>query len=346
MTTTRRQLLQAGLASAILPTVVTAAASGVSTATARNKTARPYRIFMILYRGETEVEKGFRAYLESRAIPVELVIRDVGQDIGKVPGLIAEARALRADLVYTWGTPVTLAVAGKRRDVDTTKNITEIPLVFTMVASPETSGLVESRTSSGRNITGASHVVPLGQQLGAIRAYRPLKSLAVIYNPAEPNSRLNVEELRAASTRERFPLFEQAVPLDDKGQAVVAALPQLIEGIAKRGPQLLYLGPDSFIGANCKLITETALQFHLPCFSATEIALRNGKALFGLVSRYEAVGRLTARMAEQILVKKMRPQDIPIETLARFSYLVNMSVAASLDAYPPLKVINYAEMIG
>lgn len=346
MSVTRRQLLQAALASALLPELGTAGAALAAPALAApDRPARPYRIYMMLYRGETEVEKGFRSYLASRNIPVELIIRDVAQDMSRVPALIAEARALRADLVYTWGTPVTLAVAGTKRGVNAAKNIADIPLVFTMVASPETSGLVDARHSSGRNITGASHVVPLDQQLGAIRAYRPLKKLAVIYNPAEPNSRLNVEELRAASVRGRFPLFEQPVPLDDKGQAIVAALPHLVENMAQRDPQLLYLGPDSFIGANCGVITETALKFRLPCFSATEIALRNGKALFGLVSRYEAVGRLTARMAEQILVKKMRPQDIPIETLARFSYLVNMSIAASLDVYPPLKVINYAEMI-
>ncbi|MES2072175.1 MAG: ABC transporter substrate-binding protein [Pseudomonadota bacterium] len=337
MSMTRRQLLQAGLASLALPQLA-AAAQGTP--------RRPFRIFMILYRGLTEVEQGFRNYLASRGIPVELIIRDVAQDLSKVPGLVAEARALHADLVYTWGTPVTLAVAGSKRAAAGGKHITEIPLVFTMVASPEIAGLVESRLSSGRNITGASHVVPLYQQLEAMRAYRPLKKLGVIYNPAELNSRQNVEELRAASRRDRFPLFEQAVPLDDRGLAVAAALPQLVENISRLDPQLLYLGPDSFIGANCKLMTETALQFGLPCFSATEIALRNGRALFGLVSRYEAVGRLTARMAEQILVNKMRPQDIPIETLARFSYLVNLSVAARLDCYPPLKVINYAEIIG
>lgn len=344
MNPSRRQLLQAGFASALMPALVPnlAVAAGIKAPMPE----RPYRIYMMLYRGVTDVEAGFRNYLASRAIPVELIVRDVAQDISKVPAFIAEARALKADLVYTWGTPVTLAVAGSQQAVDAGKNITDIPVVFTMVASPEISGLVSKRSSSGRNITGASHVVPIEQQLSAMRAYRPLKKLAVIYNPAEPNSRLNVAELRAASLRERFPLYEQAIPLDDKGQPLVAALPHLVEDISRRDPQLLYLGPDSFIGANCKLITETALNLHLPCFSATEIALRNGKALFGLVSRYEAVGRLTARMAEQILVKKIRPQDIPIETLARFSYLVNMSVAASLDVYPPLKVINYAEIIG
>jgi putative ABC transport system substrate-binding protein len=306
---------------------------------------KPYRIYMILYRGETDVEKGFRDYLAARKLNMELIVRDVAQDVSKVPALVAEARAMRADLVYTWGTPVTLAAAGTESEHAPPRYLNDIPIVFTMVTSPEAAGLLHDRTSSGRNITGASHVVPLEQQLEAMRAYRPLNKLGVLYNPAEPNSVLIVRQLRAAAAKSRFQLLEQAVSLDTNGQPQVAALPDLVASLAAKGPQLLYLGPDSFIGANCRVITETALEHGLPCFSATEIALRQGRALFGLVSRYDAVGRLAARMAEQILVHHQRPQDIPVETLARFSYIVNMEVAARLDYYPPLKVLNYAEII-
>ncbi len=312
---------------------------------AQSGQARPFRIYMILYRGETDVEKGFRDYLASKKIAVELIVRDVAQDIGKVADLIAEARKLQVDLIYTWGTPVTLAVVGANGAVDPLKHVTDIPAVFTMVASPEGAGLIAAHASSGRNITGASHVVPIHQQLGAIRAYRPLTRMAVIFNPAEPNSVRTVKELREAAKRDRFNLIEQPVPLDEQKKPQESALPQLIAKTARMKPEFLYLGPDSFIAANRKVITETALGNRLPIFSATEILLREGKALFGLVSRYENLGRLAAYKAEQILVQKIRPQDIAIETLARFSYIVNMSVAAELDFYPTLKVVNFAEMI-
>lgn len=331
----RRGLLTAGaagLAALAMPSILLAQ-------------TRPYKIYMILFRGETEVEKGFREYLSSRKLPVELIIRDVDRDVRKIPQLVAEARALEVDLIYTWGTPVTLAVAGAKNRVDPEQHVTDIPVLFTMVASPEGSGLVDSRTSSRRNLTGAVHVVPTEQQLGAMRSYRKLSKLAAIYNPAEPNSVLIVKELQDAARRDQFQLMEHAVPLDAQGQPVATVLPDMIAGIARLQPQMLYLGPDSFLAANRKVVTEAAVANRLPIFSATEIALREGKALFGLVSRYENVGQLTARKAEQILFKKVRPQDIPIETLTRFSYIVNMTVAAELDFYPPLKVINYAEVI-
>ena len=307
--------------------------------------ARPPRIFMILFRGETAVERGFRDYFAVNGMPVELIVRDVALDVSKVPQLVAEARAMKADLIYTWGTPITLAVVGKEGAVDPAKHVTDIPVVFTMVASPRGSGLVSSRTTSGRNITGACHVVPAIQQLGAIRAYRRFDRLAIIFNPAEPNSLQNVKELRALAASERFQLLERPVPLDAKGQPMAAALPAMVEELARDNVQLLYIGPDSFLAANRKVLTEAALAHRLPSFSATEILLREGKALFGLVSGYESVGRLTAHKVQQILRQRIAPAAIPVETLARFSYLVNMSVAAQLDLYPPLKVLNYAELM-
>eukprot|EP01034_Spumella_vulgaris_P025812 gene25812-32307_t len=305
----------------------------------------PPRIYMILFRGETAVEKGFRDYFSVNGMPVELIVRDVALDVGKVPQLIAEARAMKADLIYTWGTPVTLAVAGKEGAVDPSRHVTDIPVVFTMVASPQGSGLVKSLASSGRNITGACHVVPPAQQLSAIRAYRRFERLAIIYNPAEPNSVQNVKDLRAVAASARFQLLERPVPLDAKGLPLAGELPAMVAELAQQNVQLLYIGPDSFLAANRKALTEAALAARLPAFSATEIALREGKALFGLVSGYESVGRLTAHKAQQILRQRMAPAAIPIETLARFSYLVNMPVAAQLDLYPPLKVLNYAELL-
>jgi putative ABC transport system substrate-binding protein len=260
-----------------------------------------------------------------------------------VPGFIAEARALKADLIYTWGTPVTLAVAG--RYDDPVKPVTDIPVVFTMVSSPIGAGIVKTLVSSGRNLTGACHVVPIAQQMTAIRTYRRFDRLAAIYNPAEANSLPNMKELRAVAAQERLQLVERPVPLDANGQPIAAALPDMVRQLVADGVQLLYIGPDSFLAANRRILTEAALANRLPTYSATEFALREGKALFGLVSGYEAVGRLTAHKAAQILVEGRAPSSIPVETLARFSYLVNMSVAAELDLYPPLKVINYAELL-
>ena len=82
----------------------------------------------------------------------------------------------------------------------------------------------------------------------------------------------------------------------------------------------------------------------LPTFAATEQLMEAG-ALTGLVSRYHSIGQFTAYKAEQILVQKVPPAKIPVETLTRFSLQVRMDVAEQLKLPPPLPMFNYAELI-
>ncbi|MEI7432160.1 MAG: ABC transporter substrate-binding protein [Betaproteobacteria bacterium] len=304
-----------------------------------------FKIMMILWRGETEVEKGFREQLRVEGIDAELIVRNAGQDVKKIAGFVAEARQMHPDLVYVWGTPATVAAVGRRGEAKPGQHITDIPVVFTMVSAPVAVRLIDVSRLSGRNITGTSHVVPVVDQLKAIRTYRKFSRLGVIYNPAEANSVINIEELREEAQLQSFTLIEEPVPLLD-GQPNAAELPAALARIAAKDPQFLYLGPDSFIGANSPLITQQAIELGLPTFSATEPALRKDRALFGLVSRYDNLGRLTAHKAAQILRDKKNAGAIPVETLTRFSLVIRMDVARRLSFYPPISMLDYAELIG
>ena len=126
-------------------TVGTAAATGPLFA--QTAPERPYTIYMITFRGDTEVEAGFRDYLAQRQIPVEYINRDVDRDPTKVAGFLDEIRALKPDLVYTWGTPVTLATVGPYDAPDPAKYIADRPVIFTMVAAPVRSVQVPDTSS-------------------------------------------------------------------------------------------------------------------------------------------------------------------------------------------------------
>jgi putative ABC transport system substrate-binding protein len=47
----------------------------------------------------------------------------------------------------------------------------------------------------------------------------------------------------------------------------------------------------------------------------------------------------------KVQVEDVPPIDIPIRSLSRFSYVVNMETARQLAAYPPLAVLRYAEVV-
>ncbi len=303
----------------------------------------PLRIAMILWRGETRVEEGFRAYFKDRDIAIDLQIHDIARDLDKIPAIIEQIRKDPPDLVYTWGTGVTSRVVGKYNDFDPAKNITKLPVVFVMVSAPWKTGIAAPRGQWRPNVTGAAHIAPLSAQIQAIRAYRPMTKLGVVYNAEEDNSLSNISDLKALGEEMGFEVLE--APLGQNAKPKPEDIAPAVKMLAENGADFLYIGPDNFIGTYRDELTEAGFVNGLAAFSATELEVRDGQAMLGLVSRYELVGRLAASKVEDILVNQISPADIPVETLDRFSYLIRLSSARRLSLYPPLLLLDYAEII-
>lgn len=311
----------------------------------RHASGRPFRILMITFRGETDVDRGFRNYLSEAGLEAQITVRDVQQDAARVPEILQEAAQLRPDLIYVWGTPITLAVVGTYDAADGTGFIRDIPVVFALVAAPLQSRIVARLDAPGRNVTGAVHVVPTDVQLRAMQSYRPFQKLGVLYNGAEQNSRAIVGQARDFCQRHRMELVERKFRTNATGSPVGDGVEDLVAQIHAEGAQWLYLLPDTFLGSLYSRISPAALALKLPSFGAAELAVRSGGALVGLVSRYYSVGQLAGAKALDILVAGKQPGQLPVETLKRFSLLVNMRVARTLRLYPPIDMLNYAEVI-
>ncbi len=317
-----------------------------SLARAGNRSAhRPYRIYMITYRGQTEVEHGFRAYLAAHHVPVDYIERDIGRAPSRLPSLVAEIRKLKPDLVYTWGTTVTLGIVGTYDTPHRSRYINHIPVVFALVSAPVRSKIAPSRASSGRNVTGAVHVVPTATQMRAMASYRAFQRLGVLYTPSEQNSVAIVGELRALAPKMGFNLIEQRFHIDSAGRPAATGVEDMIADLRRQHADWFYLLPDTFLGTLYDRVAPAALQQRLPTFGAAELAITKGGALAGLISRYYLVGQLAAFKAIQILVDDIPPARIPIETLKRFTLIIDMKVAKELAFYPPLAMLNYAEII-
>lgn len=303
----------------------------------------PYTIFQITYRGQTDVERGFYDYLEHRDVPVNIIHRSAELDPSRVPAILDEVRQVRPDLVYSWGTPVTIATFGRDGEVDPAVNITDMPGVFTMVSAPVKSGIVPSRESSGRNITGTSHVVPPEPQLRAMQTYKPFTKLGVLYTLNEQNSVAIVSEVKGLGETMGFEVVERTFPVGADGKPDGSAAEQLVEELGEAGAEWLYYLPDTFLSQQMDRVTPTATRLGIPGFSAVE-RMQND-ALISLISRYYSVGQLTGYKAEQILVQGRDPASIPIETLKRFALVINMPIARQMKLYPPLAMLNYANVI-
>ena len=304
-----------------------------------------FRIYAITFRGMTDVERGFQEYFQARRIPVDIIFRDLARDASKMPGFIDEIRTMRPDLIYTWGTSVTLGVVGPYDAIDRNKHITDIPVVFTLVAAPVLAKIVPDLKSSRRNVTGVFHVAPTEAQIRAMASYRPFKSIGILYTPTEQNSVVVVDEVRDVARKLGVNVVAKPFKLDAAKKVTAEGAPDMIRELKEQRVDWLYLPPDSYLGTQAKnVIIPAAMEQRLPTFASTEQLMETG-ALTGLVSRYHSIGQFTAYKAEQILVHKVHASRIPVETLTRFSLQVRMDVAEALKLPPPLPMFNYAELI-
>ncbi|MCY4301041.1 MAG: ABC transporter substrate-binding protein [Aestuariivita sp.] len=334
----RRSLLRGSLAAAALGSPLPALSEERKT------------VFMVLWRGETEVEQGFYSYLKQIEAPIDFVIRSLDRDTGRLKPIIDEINAMKPDLVYTWGTSVTLGIAGRDPDLmdgplDFPPRVTDRPIIFTMVSQPIRSRVIKEFGATGRNVTGVSHLVPLETQFEAMQAYMPVDRISVIYTPTESNSALAVERLAEIGRRMNVRVDQFPVPNNQEGQPDPDALADLAAEAAATGSQFLYLGPDSFIGQYAQHVTDLANAHRLPSFASVERMLSASDALYGLVAPYRKVGAFTATKVERVLVHGEDPSEIPVEVLPEFSYLIRSDVARDLQIYPSLALMDYAETI-
>lgn len=306
---------------------------------------KPFRIYMALFRGFEDAAQGFQDYLIERGVAASFIIRNAEQDVTRIPAMVEEIKALKPDLVLSWGTGMTLGLVGTYDAVDPKRHVTDIPVVFMIVSQAVSVKILPNFESSGRNVTGVNYLIPEETQLNFARRYLPFKKLAVVYNPAEQNAGITVAELWRLSQKMGFDLIDAPLPLDSTGRPIAAAIPEALANAQLRKADLIYQGPDSFLNELRKEFTEAAVARGLPVFAAGEGPLRSGSALMGVVNRYHTVGQLAALRAEQILVGKQRPEDIPIVLPERFSVLINVRVAKELKLYPPMTLLKFAEIV-
>ncbi len=344
----RRELIAAALAAGATGVILPRDAAAQAAAVKRPSppaSGKPFRIYAITFRGVTDVEKGFEEHFASRKIPVQVIYRDLNRDMKRMAGFLDEIRNTKPDLVYTWGTTVTLGVVGPHDTPTPEKFITDTPVIFTLVASPTLAKITKDDVHARPNLTGVIHIAPLTAQIKAISDYRPFKSIGVIYTPTEENSVVVLNELRGLAKEKGFEIVERPFKVDGNKKPLAEGAADLVREIRDAKAQWLYLPPDSFLGLMAQdTIIPTAMNLGLPTFASTEQLMQAG-ALIGLISRYHSVGQYTGLKAEEILVNKKAPGTVPVEPLKKFSYQIRISAAERLKLMPPLPMFNYAEIL-
>lgn len=304
-------------------------------------------IYIALWRGCEEICKGFQDYLLEMGLDAKFVLRDAAQDKKKLPDFLKEARDLKADLILTWGTSVTLGIAGTLKDTSNPNFNNSIPQVFTVVADPIGAGIIDSLEKTGRrNITGTFNRVPEVVNINTIRAYYPsFKRLGLLYNSNEPNSLLKRDEIKALAKELEFELVDVELELGKNGEPNVEDIPKKLAELKGKKADFIYLGSSSFLRKNGEAFTSAALEIGLPVLSPYENLVRSSDALLSVAARYYDLGKLAGEQAKKILVNNEIPGEIPVLQMTDFAYVINMRAAQKLNLYPPVELLQFAETV-
>lgn len=304
-------------------------------------------IYVALWRGCEEVCIGFQDYVSETGLDTKFVLRDAGQDKTKLAGFLKEAREMKADLILSWGTSVTLGIAGTLEDIDNPKFNNDIPQVFTVVADPVGAHIVESLENTGRrNITGTFNRVPEMVNINTIRSYKPtFERLGLLYNSNEPNSLQKRDEIMALSKTLNFDLVALELKLGNDGEPRVDDIVIKVAEFKDRGVDFIYLGSSSFLRKNGEAFTHAAVENGIPVLSPYEELVRKSDALLSIASSYYDLGKLAGEQARKILMDNNVPENIPVLQMTDFAYVVNMKVAQKLNLYPPVEILQFAETV-
>ena len=325
-------------------------ALGIAAAAVPVSRADSFTIYMIVHRAGSGADAGFRDYLKANGVDAAFILRDMENDRSRLPGYVQEIKELKPDLIYTQTTSVTRSVVGRLEDADPEKNVLDIPIVFAMVSYPVRSKLVPSDPDpdapmlSKRNLTGVRHVVSNQVRLNAMLSYMPyVKKLGMLYDNSSATQRRSEAAMRALAEESGLEFVSDS-PTEPEVERDPAQIEPTLQRLSAAGIDLLYIPPSNFFGAHAELVTRLATDLGMPTFCGVE-TLVHQHCITGLVSPLYAVGRFAGFKAEQILTGGMDPGEIPIETLARFSFVVNMESAHKLKVYPPMEILRFAQFI-
>ena len=302
------------------------------------------RVLIITNRGCEEICKAFQSAL-SRDGPVEFTLRDVGGDMGRLPPIVTEIRRERPDLVATWGTGITLGVVGKVGASDPSKHIVDIPVVYMYVGNPVESGVVLSAERSGRsNVAGANIAVPITAQIGLMQAYRSFDRVGMIYNTNEPAATAQAAAARKVFEAQGVAVTAITIEPGPMGDPDPARIVPALDTLARNRPGFLYYVGSTFMLKHVGVLSQGAVERGIPIFTAQEPSYRNGLIQLGLVSPLAGIGQSAAWQASQILFHGHSPGSLPTPTITRHSVMINMRSARALGVYPPMTLLQFAEI--
>ena len=290
-------------------------------------------IAMILWRGETRAESGFKDGLKELGYSAEYIIVNADQDIKKLGVLLSKLKPKfdNFDYIYTFGTTVSRRTRVIIND--------RVPQIFNVVTDPVGAGIVQGMDSSGGNISGMSDAIPISVQIKSALEVIKFNKLGIFFNPREKNSMIIRKELYNIAKDFDFEVIDLRSP------PVQKMLQENLQKVIDKSilVDAVYLPSDSFLVSNAELIGSKLRAAKVKSIGAIKSFIENG-ALLGVVFDNYQLGRTVAKIVDRHQ-KGEKLQNIPIEKVEEPYLIINKTTSDILDIKIPEAVLKKAIIV-
>ena len=244
--------------------------------------------------------------------------------------------ALAAELVNLQVT-VIVAPGGAPAALAARSATTTIPIVFEMGADPVATGLVDSLSRPGGNLTGVSslsvEVTP--KRLEFLHQVLPTVGVfAVLVNPTSPTAESQLRNLQSAAGTLGLKLHVLHASAARDLDTVFATLSQL------RASGLV-IASDTFLGTHGEQLAALAVRHAVPAVhQSRDFTIAGGLMSYGgsFVESHRQAGIFTGR-----IIMGAKPADLPVRQVTKIEFLINLRTAKSLGVTFPRSLLVLAD---
>ena len=277
--------------------------------------------------------KGFMDFLKENKIQVNYNLHNAQGQMATANQIGHQIMGEKPDLILAIATPSSQACAQALKKFPDMKNT---PFLFSAVTDPEAAGLVGDLKRPGANITGVSDMLPMDKHMGMIKKFVPgLKSLGVLYNAGEANSKVTVKLIVEEGRKMGFEVIDATVAKSSEVYQATKSLAGKAEAV--------FVPTDNTVVSGLESAVKVCIQVKLPLFAADVASVERG-AVAAMGFDYYKHGRQTGAMALRIF-KGASPGEMPVETQEELQLHINLKYARLMSVEVPEELLKSADKI-
>ena len=262
------------------------------------------------------IQTQLEALGEEHGVTFDVELENCNADATVLNQIIANFIADDVDLMVGVATPVATAMQSATED-------SGIPVVFSAVSDPVSTGVVASLEAPGSNITGTSDYLDTNAIMDLIFAADPdADKIGLLYDAGQDSSTTPIAHAKEYLEANGIEYVERTGTTTD--EVMLAA-----QSLVSDGVDAVFTPTDNTIMTAELAIYETFIDAGIPHYTGADSFALNG-AFLGYGVDYANLGVETANMVCEILVNGADPAETPVMTFDNGTATVNIETCEAL----------------